>query len=312
MTDINQISKTVREMVDLEKATMTQIASETSLSVAAVSSFANGNYKGNNQRIAEVLSVWLDNYQQKTALVEPPRFVVTQTARQIWTVFQYAQLAECISVIAGNPGVGKTVAAREYSEKPNVWMMTGSPSCSSVTECLTELADVLEIGEAPRRKGPLARAIRRRLNGTSGLIIIDESDHLSMEALEELRSIQDATRVGMVLIGNLRVLSQMTGDGRRPIELARLFSRIAKPSRIHKAKKADVNAIADAWGVTGEKERKLMHSIAEKAGALRVLSHTLRLAHIMASAEDAPLSEDYIRAAFKDLNVDTDLIALGG
>lgn len=312
MSDINAISKTIRDMVDAEKATMTQIASETGFSVAAISAFANGNYKGNNGRVAEAVEVWLDNYQQKSTLAEPPRFVETQTVRQIWTVFQFAQLAECISVIAGNPGVGKTIAAREYSIKPNVWMMTASPSCATVTECLTELAEVLGISDAPRRKGPLARAIRRRMNGTSGLVIVDEADHLNMEALEELRSLQDATKIGMVLIGNLRVLSQMTGDGRRPIELARLFSRIAKPSRIHKAKKADVNAIADAWDIKGEAERKLLHAIAEKPGALRVLSHTLRLAHITASADGEKLTETNIRAAFKDLNIDTDLIALGG
>ncbi|MFZ5059001.1 AAA family ATPase, partial [Klebsiella pneumoniae] len=85
----------------------------------------------------------------------------------------------------------------------------------------------------------LARALRRRLDGTQGLIIIDEADHLGAEALEELRLLQEATRVGLVLMGNHRVYSNMTG-GNRTVEFARLFSRIAKRVAINKTKKADV------------------------------------------------------------------------
>jgi DNA transposition AAA+ family ATPase len=73
-------------------------------------------------------------------------------------------------------------------------------------------------------------------------------------------------------MGNHRVYSNMTG-GNRTVEFARLFSRIAKRVAINKTKKADVAAIADAWHITGEKERDLLQQIAQKPGALRILSH---------------------------------------
>jgi DNA transposition AAA+ family ATPase len=104
-----------------------------------------------------------------------------------------------------------------------------------VLECLTELAYELGMNDAPRRKGPLARALRRRLDGTQGLVIIDEADHLGAETLEELRLLQEATRVGLVLMGNHRVYSNMTG-GNRTVEFARLFSVLPSASRLTRPK----------------------------------------------------------------------------
>lgn len=41
-----------------------------------------------------------------------------------------------------------------------------------------ELADALGIDYTRANKGALSRAIRRRLMGTRGLVIVDEADHL--------------------------------------------------------------------------------------------------------------------------------------
>ncbi|EDU8832784.1 AAA family ATPase, partial [Salmonella enterica subsp. enterica] len=210
----------------------------------------------------------------------------------------------------GNPGVGKTEAAREYRRtNNNVWMITVTPSCASVLECLTELAFELGMNDAPRRKGPLSRALRRRLEGTQGLVIIDEADHLGAEVLEELRLLQESTRIGLVLMGNHRVYSNMTG-GNRTVEFARLFSRIAKRTAINKTKKADVKAIADAWQITSENERELLQQIAQKPGALRILNHSLRLAAMTAHGNGEHVNEDYLRQAFRELDLDVDISTL--
>ncbi|HFV2259804.1 TPA: AAA family ATPase [Escherichia coli] len=308
--NISDIRAGLRTLVENEETTFKQIALESGLSTGTISSFINDKYNGDNERISQILQRWLEKYHAVAELPEPPRFVETQTEKQIWTSMRFASLTESIAVVCGNPGVGKTEAAREYRRtNNNVWMITITPSCASVLECLTELAFELGMNDAPRRKGPLSRALRRRLEGTQGLVIIDEADHLGAEVLEELRLLQESTRIGLVLMGNHRVYSNMTG-GNRTVEFARLFSRIAKRTAINKTKKADVKAIADAWQINGEKELELLQQIAQKPGALRILNHSLRLAAMTAHGKGERVNEDYLRQAFRELDLDVDISTL--
>ncbi|EED0147387.1 AAA family ATPase [Escherichia coli] len=308
--NISDIRAGLRTLVESEKATYAQIARKSGVAAGTLSAFVNNKYNGDNERVAQTLERWLENYHRAAELPEPPRFVETRTARQIWTSMRFASLTESISVICGNPGVGKTEAAREFRRtNNNVWMITITPSCASVLECLTELAYELGMNDAPRRKGPLSRALRRRLEGTQGLVIIDEADHLGAEVLEELRLLQESARIGLVLMGNHRVYSNMTG-GNRTVEFARLFSRIAKRTAINKTKIDDVKAIADAWQITGENERELLQQIAQKPGALRILNHSLRLAAMTAHGKGERVNEDYLRQAFRELDLDVDISTL--
>lgn len=308
--NISDVRAGLRTLVENEETTFKQIALESGLSTGTISSFINDKYNGDNERVSQILQRWLEKYHAVAELPEPPRFVETQTVKQIWTSMRFASLTESIAVVCGNPGVGKTEAAREYRRtNNNVWMITITPSCASVLECLTELAFELGMNDAPRRKGPLSRALRRRLEGTQGLVIIDEADHLGAEVLEELRLLQESTRIGLVLMGNHRVYSNMTG-GNRTVEFARLFSRIAKRTAINKTKKADVKAIADAWQINGEKELELLQQIAQKPGALRILNHSLRLAAMTAHGKDERVNEDYLRQAFRELDLDVDISTL--
>ncbi|GIZ61008.1 transposase [Escherichia coli] len=308
--NISDIRAGLRTLVENEETTFKQIALESGLSTGTISSFINDKYNGDNERVSQMLQRWLEKYHAVAELPEPPRFVETQTVKQIWTSMRFASLTESIAVVCGNPGVGKTEAAREYRRtNNNVWMITITPSCASILECLTELAFELGMNDAPRRKGPLSRALRRRLEGTQGLVIIDEADHLGAEVLEELRLLQESTRTGLVLMGNHRVYSNMTG-GNRTVEFARLFSRIAKRTAINKTKKADVKAIADAWQINGENELELLQQIAQKPGALRILNHSLRLAAMTAHGKGERVNEDYLRQAFRELDLDVDISTL--
>ncbi|EAM6081068.1 AAA family ATPase [Salmonella enterica subsp. enterica serovar Kedougou] len=304
MTDINEVINTINALIASGQLTQMVVAKETGLSDATISAFRKGKYKGDNAAIAESLTAWYENWQRRNTLPEPPQFVVTQTVKDLRDLFQAVRLMGCINIIIGVPGVGKTAAARDYCSHPNTWMITLSPAHSSVTECLLELAEALELGSVARSKGALSRAIRRKLTGTRGLVIVDEADHLGVEGLEQLRAIQDATGVGMVLIGNPQGLSRTSHYS----DLTRLFSRIARARQLKKAKKADVQAIADAWGITGEGALAVMQAIAEKPGALRVLTHTLNQAWITASGEGTRLTERHIKAAFKEVYTNPELL----
>src|ERR1035437_1267786 len=50
--------------------------------------------------------------------------------------------------------------------------------------------------------------------GTGGLLVIDEAQHLSVAALDQIRSIHDATDLGIALVGNQQVYARLTGGNR--------------------------------------------------------------------------------------------------
>ncbi|MGD8172172.1 AAA family ATPase [Vibrio sp. TRT 21S02] len=290
----------VRALTESKTVPASKIAKEISVSPATLSQVLNGTYGADPSKMIQKLENWL-NYREEKASAPSvnPGFVMTQTAQLITNDLTYAQVTESISVIYGASGVGKSETLREYQKNNNnVWMITASPSRSSLTECLYELALELGLDDAPRRKGMLARVIRQRLIGSEGLVIIDEADHLDYPTLEELRILQEETSIGMMLTGNNKVYTQLTG-GRRNEDFARLFSRIAKKRGIHKIKQADVHAIAEAWNVQGSTERSLMLQISERPGGLRILSKTLKLATMFANGKS--ITEQVLRKAFAEL-----------
>ena len=111
---------------------------------------------------------------------------------------------------------------------------------------------------------------------------------------------QQIVGVGFALVGNPTVYGKMVGDSRK-IDLSRLESRIAKRLSIPKVKNSDITSIATAWGLTSDLELELINNIAGKRGQLRKLSHTLRLASMIAQGRNQRMNEVHIRDAFNDL-----------
>ena len=163
-----------------------------------------------------------------------------------------------------------------------------------------ELALAMGIADAPYQRGALSRLLRHRLRDTNSLIIIDESDWLSYDAIEELRILQEECNIGLAFTGNHKVYDRLTG-GTRSVDFARLFSRVAKKVVINNIKTSDVDAFCDAWCVAGKDERQLLKAIAKRPGALRSLSHILPLAHIYASGKGEAMSTGHIHSAMIEL-----------
>lgn len=289
----------IKALLEQSIVTQAQIAKEIGVSPSTVNQLLNGNYKADPAPMLQKLANWLTARDQRADAPRDPGFVMTETAKQIIADMNYALATESIVIIHGISGVGKTTALREFQRtNNNVWVITTSPSRSTMTECMYELAMELGMENAPRLRGPLARALRRRLLNTKGLIVVDEADHLDRPTLEELRILVEEVGIGMVLVGNSRVYTQLTG-GQRSEDFARLYSRVAKKRALTKAKRADVMAVASAWNIEGAVERDLLVRISERPGALRLVSKNLKLA--MACSCGEPLTEQVLQYAFNEL-----------
>lgn len=307
MTNVVALDKTgntdaitrIKALLEQSIVTQAQIAKEIGVSPSTVNQLLNGNYKADPAPMMQKLANWLTARDQRADAPRDPGFVMTETAKQIIADMNYALATESIVIIHGISGVGKTTALREFQRtNNNVWVITTSPSRATMMECMYELAMELGMENAPRQRGQLARALRRRLLNTKGLIVVDEADHLDRPTLEELRILVEEVGIGMVLVGNSRVYTQLTG-GQRSEDFARLYSRVAKKRALTKAKKADVMAVASAWNIEGAVERDLLVRISERPGALRLVSKNLKLA--MACSCGEPLTEQVLQYAFNEL-----------
>lgn len=303
VASVSAMQAAVRAEIEANDLSQTAVARELGVSPATLSQWLNGRYKGDNQGVAQTAGAWLDQRRRRQAIrsVAPrtKEWVKTPTSSRILSALEFAQAAGDLVVTYGVPGSGKTTTINHFSNtRPNAWAVTATAATRSATAILAELAEVVGGVSAPYHAAKLQRALTRRLHGTEGILVVDEAQHLSPEALESLRGLHDVTGIGLALVGNERVYARLTGGSRQEY-FAQLFSRIGKRVDIKRVTEKDVLAIASAWGVTAEAAAVLV-PIGQSPGALREVSKTLRLASIVAASEGERVTADHLRAAHRN------------
>ena len=297
MTLTNQL----KQIIQAENLIQANVAKEIGVSASIFSSYLSGSYSGNVENVERKVRYWLAGREKREKVfVEAPHFIVTETAKKAFSAFDMAKILPTMVTVYGASGVGKTKAAQEYKKQnSNVFLITSSPSRATLSSILYELALELGVNDAPRRKDRLARLVTKKLIGTQGLVIVDESDHLPYDALEELRIIQEEAEIGLVLIGNDKVYTRIQGGVNQAHEYARLWSRVGKHFPFKRSQKGDIKAIAEAWGLdTAEKElMTLLYEIGSSAGGLRSLNQYLRIAGMMAKGQGTVVDLPLILAA---------------
>ncbi len=298
----HELRQAVREAAHEDAMSIASLAPEMGVGKSTLQAWITNTYRGRSDTISAQARAWLNARAAKqhvrTHIPAQVPFVETQSAVAFMALLRRAQYEPGMVCLTGEPGVGKTESCREYKRRgTNVWMMTASRSTGSVYGMLDHLCEVLgrPEGNASRRQ----RAILTALRGTSGLIIVDEAQHLTMDAVDELRLFHDApdVRIGIALVGNSDVRKRMMGGGKRG-QYAQLTSRISAHLRRPAPLQADILAMLDAEGVTGPAERSLLRAAASKAGALREMKFLLRSARmIQQELEEPELTARHIQMA---------------
>lgn len=229
----------------------------------------------------------------------PGGFINTPTAGRITPILHYAQMAPDFAVVVGVPGVGKTEALKHYAaSNPHVWLASMEPSTAKPGMMMREIGRAM--GLDLRSLADASVEIRRRAQGSQGLILIDDGQFLSTLALDQLRTIHDKAQIGIAIVGNEALYANINGSGRKT-ELAQLFSRVGMRANIQKPAEGDVSALLRAWDIADAAETKWLRVIARKPGALRGLTKLLRLATLLADGEDQPRSLKHMQAAWGQL-----------
>jgi DNA transposition AAA+ family ATPase len=185
------------------------------------------------ESVEAALRAYFLKLEQAEARARRPEFLPTLTAKLILEKLHEADGRQALALLYGPPGIGKTFAIEEFidrmgkqedPQKPEVLFVTAHSASTpkSLMAALCLQAGIPHQGTAPT----LAESLVRKLETGHYLIIVDEANHLDIEAMERLRYVYDLGHLGVVLVGTLRLYEIFT-DGSRPAgELEQLWSRV--------------------------------------------------------------------------------------
>ncbi|WP_190287138.1 AAA family ATPase [Novosphingobium sp. LASN5T] len=278
-----------------------QIAKFTDAGPSTLSLFASDSYAGDNTKVATKVLAYRDRLHMQTEIIGDspmvPEWYDTATSRRITELLRWAQSGEFVLIVT-DPGIGKTITAERFaSADPNVWLATMSPATAGVGTMSAEVAEAIGLGQLVGSPQQLSRKVRDFVRGKSGLIIVDEAQELTDKAINEIRGWYDRTKVGVALLGNSGVLGRSKS---RTSALAQVVSRFSMRHSQASATPEDIAACLDAWGIADEQQRDFLHRIGRMPGALREVTHTLKIALMASFSAGTPLTLNHLEQAARE------------
>lgn len=286
--------------------TQSRLAQDVGFSQAVVSRWLRGVYVGDSATLNAKFESWLNNRAARRgspAQPTEPQWVPTPTGLRIESALEFAYTRRKIALVYGGAGVGKSTALHRFAQEVrSAWIITANPAMLTPSAVLRTICNAMGLYVLQANTVNMMDAIKQRTFwGNSGrVLIVDEAQHLSLPALEQLRYIHDAYAIGLVLSGNEEVYSKLTG-GARHASFAQLFSRVGRRLRVSVPSEGDIAAILDAWRITGQAERAYAAQIAMQPGGLRELFNLLEEASYAASGLDKALDVSVLRMARAEL-----------
>ena len=299
--EVADLQDRLKRLKDEQKLTWKQLGQSLGIAESTIAAFASKTYKGDNQELAAKAHRYFlaaeESEELQASLPAIPDFIQTPTSKRVWTCLAIAQQGD-MTAVAGAPGLGKTATVTQYqATRPNVWVAQARPSMGALPPLLLALLRRMGNSNAKGTPQVLSELICEKVTGSKGLIVIDDAQHLTLMALEELRTIHDQTGVGVALIGEERLIAQL-----RPH--SQLFSRIGVKHAQRLPMNDDITLIAEAWGIAKGPELAFCLDIGKRGGGLRTLTKTLRNATFLARQDCTPVHINHLRDAYSQGDVE--------
>lgn len=253
-----------------------------SVSGAQMSRVLSFKYNARCGRTLKKAIDFIDRESLRSESDKGQKFVETSVYRIMTAACKRAQLYRGLSAVSAFVGTGKTLAAREYAKhNAGTILIEATPSMTAgvllselvkKTNANVHSATTYGRGSLPEKMAAVITA----LTGTDSLLILDEAETVSPNAMEYMRRISDIANVGLVFCGTER-LKSLIGDphGR----FGQVNSRVIFwPKVIKSITRADsddlVRAALAVEGVTPD-EAALNAFWEMGGGSARVLCHGL-------------------------------------
>lgn len=244
---------------------------------------------------------------QKGIIFKIPDFVETPTAKKVMDTLLFARSFSAMVPIVLGPGMGKTTCIdRAMSIWPGTFKATMRTSIRSPNSMMRSLARQLGIkaSNAEDRIDSIGLKVKRDERET--LLMVDEAQSLSEDAINELRYLKDVYKVGIALLGNADLNAHCGGLVPRE-GYGQIHRRMTKRITELKPHSKDIATYIAACGFEDKERVQLLTAIGKKPGAIGQIVETLKLASVLAARdpEAIEISADDIRRAWNNRGEDT-------
>lgn len=296
------IEESKKELIDfMQKSakSQNQISKEIGLSTSVLSQFLKGTYGGDNENVAIKIVQYLRVAQERlqNECITTYNLKTYNTQHVIFAV-SYAHQYSKIGLIHGDAGAGKTEALKYYvKNNPGVIMVTANASCKTSKAILYRIASQMGL-QASGNEAFIMELLVEYLKDTSKLIIIDEADHLTLNAMQAVRNLNDLCQIGIVFSGNDVLLFQMYNRNNSNFgRFRQLRSRIGIQTKVENSNfaLADLRVI---FSTLNDTCLKILLQITQKE-SLRVAINVTEYATMLANGMNEPLSAKHIDSAYK-------------
>lgn len=198
-----------------EVGSQNKAAANLGISATVLSLYRQNKYIGDIETVEKRLEEVLENFEEAKTLYKLGDYVPTSVSQGVYQTIRICHLKGGLAVEAGDAGIGKTIAAKQYlKDYPNTAVYIAvNPCTSNVSPFLKSIAKALHI-EISGRKDDMWSRINDVLKGSKKVLIVDESQHLPIKTIETIRSFSDNNKnLGVCLIGNLASLCNNGKEG---------------------------------------------------------------------------------------------------
>lgn len=192
--------------------TQKKISSAVGRSISVISYYLNGKYPGDIDELEKRLEEYLGTAQERAAQPEQNAGVArTSVLVDIMGALNNVSVAQDIGVIAGDSGVGKTTAVRQYAATHPSALVIEAHHRYTARPLFVTICNRLSLDTTGSIHALMTRVVEK-LADSGRMIIIDEAEHLPYDCIELVRRVNDMAHVGVALVGMPRLLKNIQGD----------------------------------------------------------------------------------------------------
>ncbi|EIA0803371.1 AAA family ATPase [Vibrio vulnificus] len=299
---MNNVLEQVKAIIKRDDLTNAEVARQSGVSAQILSPLLKDKYQGRKEEYINKLTRWLSTYQSgketRQETCQEPEWVDTPTSSVLLDMMRLSQGFQAWTMAYEGAGVGKTESAKRYQKhNSNVWIVTASPNAKSRRAFLASIAREMGINTNNMTIDRLDYEIAQRIDGSNGLLIIDEAQYVTDDSLNGLRILTE-NRIGVTLLGNDVVRSRMSAPKSRT-NMYPVWSRILKSRKITRSTQKDILAYIKAWGIKdSEVVQWAFKTIPNTTGQIRTLRNLIRLAISIANGEGSPVGVVHMDKAY--------------